>query len=268
MWSEVAKSFQHGDGYVYFMLFVGFIGSVIFFERLIMLQFIFNLDFKKFTTNLKKMIRAEDYDRAISLCRSASKTSLPMISLKALEAAESDPTSVRGTIEEEAIDFLPRIESRLGALPGIATLVLLIGILGTIDALWTAFHSIDVLDTAQKQASVGNNIAASLSYTTIGLLLCIVFLVGHQFLKGLAIKITERIHHGVAVLMNLLVPQELAMMPLAAGAGVAPNNDFNSAAEMNEVQASAEPTSAEEPGDDDDFDDASVEDIKDEEEII
>src|SRR5690606_33629773 len=144
-------------------------------------------DFNKFLNNLKKMIRAEDLDRAINLCKAASKTSLPMISLRALEAAETDPTSVRGTIEEEAIDFLPRIEVRLGVLPALATFALLVGIIGTIDRLWAAFHSIDVLDTAQKQASVGHGVAGSLSYTTMGLLICTLFLVGNQLLRGFAV---------------------------------------------------------------------------------
>ena len=77
MWSELARSFQNGDVYIYVMLAIAFLGTVIIFERFIMLQFVFNVDFTKFLTNLKKMVRAEDMDRAIALCKSSSHTSLP-----------------------------------------------------------------------------------------------------------------------------------------------------------------------------------------------
>ena len=88
----------------------------------------------------------------------------------ALEAADSDPTKVRGTIEEEALEFLPSIERRLGALPALTLLIMLVGILGTIDSLWVAFQSVDVLDTAKKQATIAQGIASSLSPTALGLL--------------------------------------------------------------------------------------------------
>lgn len=272
MWSELARSFQNGDVYIYIMLAIAFLGSVIIFERFIMLQFVFNVDFTKFLNNLKKMIRAEDMDRAIALCKSSSHTSLPKITLKSLEAAETDPTTIRGTIEEEAIEFLPRIESRLSALPALATFVLLVGILGTIDQLWNAFHSIDVLDTAQKQSSIGHSIAASLNYTTMGLLVCMLLLMGHQILKGLALKLTERIYHGTTVITNLLAPQQMAYVPAGGGGGVgltavgggidAPA-PMASAEQVTSAEATPQAAAAKE-----EVDDASVEDIKDEEEII
>jgi biopolymer transport protein ExbB len=270
MWSELARSFQNGDVYIYIMLAVAFLGTVIIFERFIMLQFVFNVDFTKFLTNLKKMIRAEDMDRAIALCKSSSHTSLPRITLKALEAAETDPTTIRGTIEEEAIEFLPRIESRLSVLPALATLVLLIGILGTIDQLWSAFHSIDVLDTAQKQSSIGHSIAGSLNYTTMGLLVCMLLLIGHQMLKGFALKLTERIYHGTTVLTNLLAPQQVEYMPAGAGAAIAPmvGGGIDAPAPMAEVEQITTAEVATQTAAKEEIDDASVEDIKDEEEII
>src|SRR5690606_3078807 len=118
-----------------------------------------------------------------NICKSASHTSLPHISLKAIEAAERDPTSVRGIIEEETIDFLPRLENRLPALPALATLILLVGILGTLDALWHAFDAIAVLDTSEKQARLAHGIAGSLNPTAMGLLAAMIFLAAHQYLK-------------------------------------------------------------------------------------
>ena len=264
MWSQLAVSLQNGNSYLVLILALGFVGTTIVFERFIMLQFVYFIDFGKFLNNLRRSVQAEDIDRAVSICKNASNTSLPSISLKALEAAERDPSTVRGTIEEETIDFLPKIESRIGILPALSTLILLIGVLGTIDGLWSAFDSIEILDTSEKQARLANGIAGSLNPTTMGLLISMIFLTGHQILRGMAIKLTERIHYGVSVLMNLLVPNDAptyvaAPIEAAPVAAAPPPEVVND--EVDDIETDTEE-------EDDSFDDASVEDIKDEEEII
>jgi biopolymer transport protein ExbB/TolQ len=275
MWGELAYSFQHANGYVIAIMALGFIAVVVFFERLIMLQFVYNIDFGKFLGNLKKMVAAEDLDRAITLCKNVSRTSLPHISARALEAAETDPTTIRGTIEEETISFLPQIEKRLGVMPAFTILIMLIGILGTIDSLWLAFHSVDVLDTARKQASLAQGIASSLNPSAMALIFGMSLLAGHQMLKGVAINLIERVHHGVAVLSNLLVPQDMvayapAMMDAGGGGGGGGGGSAMAAAPAAGGETNEFVTADSKKGEaaNDAFDDVSVEDIKDEEEII
>jgi len=265
MWGELAHSLQHANGYVIAIVVLGFLATVVFFERLIMLQFVYNVDFTKFLGNLRKMVAAEDLDRAITLCRNTASTSLPRIAMRALEAAETDPTKVRGTIEEEAIDFLPNIERRLGLLPAFTLLIMLVGILGTIDSLWGAFQSIDVLDTARKQATLAQGIASSLNPTAIGLLFGMIMLAGYYLLKGMAVSLVERVHYGVAVLSNLLVPQDAFAYVTATGDGQAPSANYEKASEEFSAPKE-EPTG--DAAESESFDDVSVEDIKDEEEII
>ena len=266
MWNQLALSVQNLNGYILMIFALGFIGSVIMIERFVMLQVVYYIDFAKFLANFKKIIQAEDLVRAINLCKSASHTSLPHISLKAIEAAERDPTTVRGTIEEETIDFLPKIESRLSALPALTTLILLIGVLGTLDGLWEAFASIEVLDTAEKQARLSQGIAGSLNPTALALILCMVFLSAYQLLKSIAVKLTERIHYGITILVNLLVPQEVGY--IAQPAMAAPMAPPPAPEPVEDLAESDDDETEEEEEDDDSFDDAAVEDIKDEEEII
>ncbi len=267
MWSQIAVSLQQGNSYLIIVIVLAFLGSIVMIERFIMLQMVYYVDFAKFLTNLKKIVQAEDIERAINLCKSASHTSLPYISFKALEAAERDPTTVKGTIEEETIDFLPKLEHRLAILPALATLIMLVGILGTIDGLWSAFDSIEILDTSEKQARLANGIAGSLNSTALALIVSMIFLASHQVLKGIAIKLTERIHYGVAILNNLLVPQEVATY-VSQPAGV-PLQTVAMATHADEDESPAQAEkNEEEEQQNDSFDDSAVEDIKDEEEII
>lgn len=271
MWGELAHSFQNANAYVIAIMVIAGIGLIVLLERFIILQFVYNIDFGKFLNNLKKIVSADDLGRAINLCKAVSKTSLPHISLRALEAAEVDPSKIKGTIEEEALDFLPRLEKRLHVLPTATILIMLIGILGTIDALWSAFYAIDVLDTTQKQASLAHGIANALNPTAIALIFGMILLAGHQFLRSLAANLVERLHYGITVLMNLLVPTQTMSYASAAPmpsfeepiAGVTGSlmDDDNNEFDTNKTELASKPSG-------EGFEDVSVEDIKDEEEII
>lgn len=265
MWGEIALSLKNANVYLIMILIFGFFGTLVFFERLIMFQMVFHIDFGKFLSNLRKMIASEDTERAMAFCKSVSKTSLPKISLKALETMETDPSKVRGTIEEETIEFLPNIDKRLAVLPGLTIIIMLIGLLGTIDSLWAAFHSVDVLDTAKKQATLAQGIAGALNPTAVGMVFGLLFLAGHYLLRSFANTLIDKTHYGVTVLLNLLAPQEtMAMVPMMAStAGNSVSSQDESAPDEASQSTKQENNSKEET-----FDDVSVEDIKDEEEII
>ncbi|MDB2447406.1 MotA/TolQ/ExbB proton channel family protein [bacterium] len=267
MWGELASAFQAGNMYVLIMLALGFIITAIVIERLIMLHGVYNVNIPKFLKEVRKMVEAQDHDRARNYCKTVSQTSVPKIALAALEAHSQDPATVKGHLEESTIEFLPKIETRLSLMPAIATLVLLVGVLGTIDGLWGAFHSIDVLDTAKKQASLANGIAGSLTPTALGLLISMLGLAAHHFTKGVAISLTERVHYGVTVLHNLLVPQEVAVAAFA-GAGMMAQAPMENPSAMDDDGQDDDDDEEEDDDDEDTFDDAAIDDIKDEEEII
>ena len=269
MFAEIAASFQQDNVYLKFMLILGFLSMAVVFERLIMLQFVYNLDFPKFLGDLRKLLTPEDTSRALSFCKSVSSTSLPGITRRALEAAETDPTTIRGVIEEETIAFLPRIEMRVGAIMAFSTLILLTGVLGSIDSLWNTFHAVSVLDSTQKQASLGGEIARALNPTAFGVFLSMVILVGYYMIRGMALRLTERMHYGVAVISNLLVPAEVtSFMPISMPASpVSRDTGANTGA-----HAGAQSSSASSPSEgaiqDANVADTPAENIRDEEEII
>lgn len=271
MWQELAYGLKEGNGYLIAMSILFAFSLIIIFERLIMLHFVYNINFRKFLNDIKKMVLSNDIDRAMNRCKGASKTSLPKITLQALKASETDPSTVKGTIEEETIEFLPNLERRLEFLPAMATLVLLIGVLGTLDGLWSTFHSINILDTAKKQASLAEGVASTLNPTALGIVLTMIILASHHFLRSAAIRLAEKVHYGVAVIHNILVPAEVPTFVAAAMPAAQMGVDSALVDSLNADVSDTKQTKSKEEefgGLDDAFDDASIEDIKDEEEII
>ena len=209
MWREIAIGLQSGNEYLLAIFFISFIALLIIFERILMLSFVFNINFRKFLNAFRKLVSSRSYHQAANLCRATSNTSLPLIANRALDALDNDPSTIKSVIEEETIALLPRIEARIAFLPMSATLVLLLGVLGTIDQIWSAFYSINVLDTAQKQVTLANGIAKSLNPTALGLLVSMIILAMHQFIKSSALRVMENIHHGVTVVSNLIAPPDV-----------------------------------------------------------
>lgn len=280
MWYQFVLAIKNNDFFIVLILFLGFLGFLVFLERFLILQFSYNLNLKKFLNNLKKMIQAEELERAINLCKKTSNSSLPKIALKAIEMAETDPTKVEGTIEEETLDFLPNLEKRLSFFPMVSTLILLAGILGTLNSLWTTFVSLNVFDTAQKQVIVGQSIANSLSYTGLGLIFCMLLLIAHYIIKTMSFRLIQKLQYGVTVLNNLLVPKSTAYIPVSATAGATTQTSIDNTdvitspiqemsntkeQEQNNIQ---EPTQPLTEVQNEVVNESQVEDIKDEEEII
>jgi hypothetical protein len=146
-----------------------------------------------------------------------------------------------------------------------STLILLVGVLGSIDSLWNTFHAVGVLDTSQKQASLGGEIASALNPTAFGLLLSILILVGHYLVRGMAIRLTERMHYGVAVINNLLVPADVpSFMPVAMPASMRDLPGMSSPIQSSVVA----PATVEGANTNASSANATAENIRDEEEII
>lgn len=269
MWGEIAHSLQSGNLYLLVMMTLAFVGLIMLFERLIAISVVYNYNHQKFMEQMRKTIAAEDFDRARSICQSASKTSLPHIARKAIDAHVSDPEKAESALSEETLEFLPKVEARIGALASIATLVVLVGVLGTIDSLWQTFHALDVLDSEQKQALASQGVAQALNPTAMGVLVAILLIFGQQIIKSMASQLLDRVQFGVQVLHNLLVPKQVAYAMPAAGtapmglSGAVGAESFDAVDEVSDqvVDASGGRNHAA-------IDDTRVEDIKDEEEII
>jgi hypothetical protein len=92
-------------------------------------------------------------------------------------------------------------------------------------------------------------------------------LVGYYLVKGMAIRLTEKMHYGVTVLSNILVPAEVAsVMPVAMAEPMQMQMPLSSPAESAPAPQPIATTQG--APSDANVADAVVQDVKDEEEII
>ena len=265
MWQSVFNSLKSGDIYFIILSVFMFFALFCFFQRFILLQFVYNINFEKFVDKLKILVKSNEAEQALELCKKTSNVGFPRIAEKAVEAGIGDPSMVRGVIEEEVVAFVPRLDKGSSFLSLIGVLAVLVGVVGTISSLWTTLYSMEVVDTTQKQLSIGLQMSESLSYTMCALIICISCVLMSFYIKSQAVNIANKIYHGVSVLHNLY-PQQPGFGFVSAPAPepdkTAEDSSMEEGQEVFESGASTEVSSA----DIGEF--SEVDEIKDEEEII
>ena len=103
MWHEIAQSIQSGNIYMIIILVLSCIGILITLERFFVLQFIYNVNFTYFNNHIRKMLSSNDYDRARQYCERSRRKAVSQLTIHAIDAAENDPTTIQGILEEHLI---------------------------------------------------------------------------------------------------------------------------------------------------------------------
>lgn len=269
MWYEFRTLIHLNDPITLVTLVLVTITCFLIIERFLFLAVIYNLNAKKFMANLIKTLSASDYDRAINLCKKTSKTGIPRIMERSIVAYMNDPTSVKGKLEEESLEFIPQVEARVHLIGVFANLILLTGLTGTALGIWSIFNQGVIIDGTIKQAIINSGVSRALTATIFSLMAATVILLSHALLRNGALKIIDSVDTSVTKLANLLAPNTPVVYSMATAAASSSNAgavetdtsvDIDDDAEEEELEAADDDTAL-----DEDFNDS---DFKDEEEII
>lgn len=199
--------FRAGDPVPFVILAFIAIAWVIILEKFIVLQFVYHINFPKFTQTLRKMLAAGDMDRAKSFCKSTSKTGLPHIALRAVDTYESDNFRVRMVITEETLSFLPRIRRRISQLPALATCAILLGALAAVHGIWQSFTTADQLEMGIKTLAFTKGLGGALIPLAFSLFAAVFIMLPYGILDAVAGRLEADFEHGIAVILNLLAPE-------------------------------------------------------------
>jgi biopolymer transport protein ExbB/TolQ len=130
-------------------------------------------------SQVRKLVAAGEYERAISLCSSVKEKALPRIVLMGLLRASKSKTpdfkSVQSAIDEGTLEIIPKLQARTNYLAMIGNVSTLIGLMGTIYGLILAFRSVSVpgIDVAEKSTLLAQGISVAMNTTLSGLAIAI-----------------------------------------------------------------------------------------------
>lgn len=205
MFGTLAKHYHEG-GFMMHPILVSLIFALaLIIDRVIVLYFKAAVDKESFVRGLKKHIFAGDLDKAISYCASQKKTPLVSVVKSGLINVPKGEADVQAAMDEATLRETPKLEARTGYLAMIGNVATLLGLLGTIVGLISAFGAVANANPADKATILASSISEAMNCTAFGLLTAIPALVAYSLLQGRTQHMMEDINETTVSVLNLIV---------------------------------------------------------------
>ncbi len=209
--SAVAQFFKEGGVFMYFMVAVASVVIAIAVERFIVIGRAGALDTRKLLSDLLDCVGRGDLAGARNRSR-VSNSPAAQVAYAMLQVAGADEARLQSAADDAATLALPALSRRLAYLHVLANVATLLGLLGTIAGLITAFSAVGAADPAQRASFMASGISTALNATAFGLVIAIPTLLVHGWLQGMMEGIGEQVDE-VAIRLGH------ALLKAAPGAG-------------------------------------------------
>ena len=137
--------FQSGGFFMYVILTVSIVALALFLERASYLYFRLNLNTEKSFKKVLLSIEKSNYRGALDECARIEKHPLGRILKAGLLKSDKRDKEIELAMEEKILREIPQVKARINYLTMFANISTLLGLLGTIVGLITAFQGVSVL---------------------------------------------------------------------------------------------------------------------------
>ena len=203
----IAAFFREGGLFMYFNLVISAVVIAIVIERTIFQLTKYRVNSKEFFAQVRKLVNANNLDRAIKLCE-AGNGAYPTLQLvkSGLTVANRGPDEIDAAMSEKSAELKPQVEKFIGSLWSFANIATLLGLLGTVSGLIRTFAAVssDKLSAAERQTRLAAGISEAMSNTAFGLGIAVTCMIFHLLLHNNAKKILHDLDATQERVFNLL----------------------------------------------------------------
>ena len=211
--ADVLKNFSTtstGWAFMWVLLVAAIFMVALAIERAYYIMVRSNVNAPKFMAEIRKLVKAGDYKKALSLCSSAKNKALAQVVMAGLRKVSVSETidfrSIQNSVDEGTLEVIPKLQERTGYLAMIANVATLVGLMGTIYGLISAFKSVSApgIDATEKSRMLAAGISVAMNTTLTGLSIAIPSILLYTFLHNKTIKIIDEIDEHTVKLINLI----------------------------------------------------------------
>jgi biopolymer transport protein ExbB len=215
--TEFWRSFSTGwSGWIFMWILLVIAGFMIAIaiERMYFVYVRSNIDARKFMIQIRRMVVAKEYKKAIALCSHLKDKALPQIILTGLMKASKMEVpnfrSIQNAVDEGTLEVIPKLQVRTNYLAMIGNIATLIGLMGTIYGLIIAFRSVSApgIDVAEKSRLLAHGISVAMNTTLFGLAVAIPSILFYTILHNKTTRIIDEIDEHTVKLINLITEEE------------------------------------------------------------
>lgn len=183
---------------------VGIFGLVLIFDRFKALYFDFAMPADSFMKQVMSLVEQDKVEEAITFCGANEKKPLAFVIKRVLEKSDRDDQAMEHGLDIATAEVGPKLMKSLGHLQMVSNVVTLIGLLGTVIGLITAFRAVSFADVAQKQTLLAEGISIAMTATMLGLIFAIPTMICYSFLHSKQNKLFSEIDEHSQKVMEAL----------------------------------------------------------------
>ncbi len=203
--SGMLAAIKHNPTFILCNVVVSVVVITIVIERAAFQMGKYRVNSKEFFAQIKKLVMNGNIDRAIKLCDASDYPILALVK-SGLTHANKGADEIDAALSEKLSELKPQVEARVAALWSLANIATLIGLVGTVFGLITAFAAISGqnLSQAEKQQLLTGGIAEAMYNTFFGLAIAVVCMIAHVILHSKTKNIVHDLEATTERVFNLL----------------------------------------------------------------
>jgi len=208
MYNDVVSFFQDGGNFMYLIMLVLAIGLAIALERYLYLT-VAKANNRRMMSKMMPLLQRGDYKQAYSVASKSNHAISRMLSqgLSRYKSA-SNRDDIETAMEESMMEVIPRLEKRTHYLATFANIATLLGLLGTILGLISAFTAVAQVDPSLKAEILSTSISVAMNTTAFGLMVAIPLLLIHTVLTTKTTEIVDSLEMATVKFVNLMMQRK------------------------------------------------------------
>jgi len=202
--NTVVTFFQSGGPFMYPIALVLVVGLALAVERWLFLTTAKASNRRAFN-RLLPLLQKKDYAAVVELARQ-SRAPISRIVASGVARMQQSPRrdEIEYAMEEGVMETIPRLEKRTPYLATLANISTLLGLLGTIMGLISAFTAVANADPAEKANLLSQSISVAMNTTAFGLMAAIPLLLFHAMLQTKTTEIIDSLEMAGVKCLNIM----------------------------------------------------------------
>lgn len=202
IYSAIVRFFQGGGVFMIPIAIVGALGLAIAIERYVYLTYV-GLRNRSLWDDLTPLLTQGDFKRAVALTSKSSAAIGTILNygLARIQSARRRD-DIEQAMEESLMEIMPRLEKRTHYLGTFANMATLLGLLGTVIGLISAFAAVSTVNPAEKANLLSASISVAMNCTAFGLMVAVPLVLIHAVLQTKTTELVDSLEMASVKFLN------------------------------------------------------------------
>jgi biopolymer transport protein ExbB/TolQ len=213
IYAHLVRFFQGGGLFMLPIAIVAALGLAIALERYIYLSIV-SLRNRSLWNDLTPLLAQGDFKRAVSMT-SKSDAAIGTILNYGLSRIQSARRrdDIEKAMEESLMEIVPRLEKRTHYLGTFANMATLLGLLGTVIGLISAFAAVATVNPAEKANLLSASISVAMNCTAFGLMVAVPLVLIHAVLQTKTTELVDSLEMASVKFLNSITERRGDLAP-------------------------------------------------------